>query len=74
MHLKDLKHGVATGNLTGKTDVENDVTLGTGQMDWPAILKTAQKVGVKYYFIEDESSRSENQIPDSLKFLSQVSW
>lgn len=74
MHLKDLRHGVATGDLTGKTDVENDVTLGTGQMDWPAILKAAQKVGVKYYFIEDESSRSEQQIPDSLKFLSQVTW
>ena len=74
MHLKDLQQGVATGSLTGKTDVNNDVTLGTGQMDWPAILKTAQKVGVKYYFIEDESSRSEQQIPDSLEYLSSVTW
>lgn len=74
MHLKDLKKGVATGDLSGKTDVENDVTLGTGQMNWPAILAAAQKVGVKYYFIEDESSASESQIPNSVKFLSSVRW
>jgi sugar phosphate isomerase/epimerase len=74
MHLKDLKKGVATGDLSGKTNVEYDVTLGSGQMDWPAILKAAEGVGVKYYFIEDESSRSETQIPNSLSYLSGVTW
>lgn len=43
MHLKDLKKGVATGSLSGKTDVTNDVTLGSGQMDWPAIFSAAKK-------------------------------
>jgi len=74
MHLKDLKKGVATGALTGKTDVTNDVTLGTGQMNWPAIFKASQKVGVKYYFIEDESPTSVEQIPNSLKFLEQLKF
>lgn len=75
MHLKDLKKGVAVGDkLSGKTDVENDVTLGTGQMNWPAILKAAKKSGVKWYFIEDESSRSVQQIPQSLKFLESVKF
>ena len=69
MHLKDLKKGVATGFLTGKTDVENDVTLGTGQMDWTSIFAAARKNGVQHYFIEDESSTSLEQIPQSLKFL-----
>jgi sugar phosphate isomerase/epimerase len=69
MHLKDLKKGVATGFLTGKTDVENDVVLGTGQMDWTSIFAAARKNGVKHYFIEDESSTSQEQIPQSLKFL-----
>ncbi|WP_395751993.1 sugar phosphate isomerase/epimerase family protein [Prosthecobacter sp.] len=69
MHLKDLKKGVATGFLTGKTDVENDVVLGTGQMDWAAIFAAARKNGIKHYFIEDESSTSQEQIPQSLKFL-----
>lgn len=74
MHMKDLKKGVARGALTGNTDVNNDVPLGTGQLDWPAILKTAKKVGVKYYFIEDESAAAPEQIPQSLRYLEQVSW
>ena len=74
MHLKDLKKGVATGDLTGKTDVANDVPLGTGQMNWPAILKAAKESGVKYYFIEDESPTVVEQVPQTLKFLGQVKF
>jgi sugar phosphate isomerase/epimerase len=74
MHLKDLRKGVATGSLSGHTDVKNDVTLGTGQMDWPKILAAAKRAGVKYYFIEDESPDSLTQIPLSLKFLKQVDF
>lgn len=73
MHLKDLKKDVATGSLAGKTDVTNDVTLGTGQMNWPAILAAARKTAIKYYFIEDESPTSLEQIPRSLEFLKTVS-
>jgi sugar phosphate isomerase/epimerase len=74
IHLKDLKKGVATGSLAGKTDVSNDVALGTGQMNWTAILTAAKKAGVKYYFIEDESPSVEAQVPQSLKFLEQVKF
>lgn len=74
IHLKDLKKGVATGSLSGKTDVTNDVPLGTGQMNWPAILAAAKQAGVKYYFIEDESPTSVEQIPQSLKYLEQVKF
>jgi sugar phosphate isomerase/epimerase len=69
MHLKDLKKGVATGSLSGSTDVTNDVVLGTGQMDWKAIFAAARQHGVKHYFIEDESPTSVDQIPASLTFL-----
>jgi sugar phosphate isomerase/epimerase len=74
MHLKDMRKGTPTGLLTGSSPVTNDVALGTGQLDMPAILKAAQKVGVKWYFIEDESPTSEQQIPVSLKFLEQVKF
>ncbi len=74
VHLKDMKKGTPTGALTGGTDVRNDVALGTGLMDLPAILKAAKKAGVKYYFIEDESPWSEQQIPESLRFLEQVKF
>jgi sugar phosphate isomerase/epimerase len=74
MHLKDMRKGLKTGELTGKTDVTNDVALGTGQMDWPAILKAAKKAGIKWYFIEDESPTAAEQIPQSLKFLESVKF
>ena len=74
MHLKDLKKGVATGSLSGGTDVANDVALGTGQMDWPAILAAAKKAGIKHYFIEDESPTAAEQIPLSKKYLETLKW
>jgi sugar phosphate isomerase/epimerase len=74
MHLKDLKKGIPTGDLTLPKNKDASVALGTGQMDWPAILKEAQKVGVRYYFIEDESSKVEEQLPVTLKYLKTVSW
>ena len=74
LHLKDLKKGVPTGSLAGHTDLTNDVALGTGQVDWPALLDACQKVGVKYYFIEDESPTVVDQIPQSLRFLEQIEF
>lgn len=68
MHLKDLKKGVE-GNHTGHTPLENNVVLGTGQLDMPAILKAAKEVGVEHYFIEDESPRVKKQVPESLAYL-----
>jgi len=74
MHLKDLKKGVATGSRSGNTDVSNNVVLGAGQMDWPAILAASKKAGIKYYFIEDESPIAADQIPQSLKYLEGVKF
>jgi sugar phosphate isomerase/epimerase len=70
-HLKDLRKGIPTGALTGNTDVRNDVTLGTGQVDYPAVFAAAAKTDVKYHFIEDESPTVVTQLPQSLKFLEQ---
>ena len=69
MHLKDMKKGTPTGLLTGSSPESNDVVFGTGRLDLPAILRAAAKVGVKWYFIEDESDVSEQQIPRSLRYL-----
>ncbi|GAB3899674.1 sugar phosphate isomerase/epimerase [Larkinella knui] len=68
MHLKDLKKGVK-GDFTGNTPQENDVILGTGQIDMPMVLKTARKVGIKHYFIEDESNIWSYQLPKSIAYL-----
>lgn len=74
MHLKDLRKGVPTGSLSGSTDVRNDVALGTGQMDFRAIFKAAQRAGVKYYFIEDESPSSVQQLPQSLSYVEHLKF
>ncbi|WP_394343302.1 sugar phosphate isomerase/epimerase family protein [Spirosoma sordidisoli] len=68
MHLKDLRKGV-TGNLSGGTPVENDVALGTGQIDLAAVLKAARKAGVQHYYIEDESPSIKTQVPQSIAYL-----
>ncbi len=69
MHVKDMRRGTPTGLLTGKSDVTNDVAIGAGTLKWPEILKAAQQAGVKWYFIEDESPASIEQIPLSMRFL-----
>ncbi|MEK9740938.1 MAG: sugar phosphate isomerase/epimerase [Flavobacteriaceae bacterium] len=71
LHLKDMDKGVI-GNNTGSEDVETNVVLGTGQVDIKGIVKTARDLGVRYMFIEDESSRVLEQVPQSLKFLKSI--
>jgi len=68
MHLKDMRKGIKK-DLTGGTSQENDVAFGTGQMDIPAILKEAKNIGIKHYFIEDESSNIIEQLPISIAYL-----
>ena len=68
LHLKDSKPGTP-GNLNGHADVESNVILGQGEIDIAGIVKQAKKIGVKHFFIEDESSKSEEQIPQSLSYL-----
>lgn len=71
MHLKDRKPGTP-GNGKGRADVESNVVLGTGDVGIAEIMRQAPKSGVKHYFIEDESSRSEQQVPQSLAFLKKI--
>ncbi len=71
MHVKDLKQGVK-GDFTGVTPPENDVTLGTGQLNLPKILKAARKSAVKYYYIEDENPNAKQQVPLSLSYLKRL--
>jgi sugar phosphate isomerase/epimerase len=68
MHLKDRARGTP-GNQNGHADVETNVVLGTGDVGIEAIMKEAKIAGVKHFFIEDESSRSMEQVPKSIAFL-----
>ncbi len=71
LHLKDRKPGTEN-NQNGTADEESNVVLGQGDVNIAAIMKEAKKIGVKHYFIEDESSRSVQQIPESLSYLHQL--
>lgn len=73
-HLKDMKDGTPVGLLTGKSDNTNDVALGQGRIDYRKVLSAAERAGGKWYFIEDESPTVEQQIPQSLRYLEQVTW
>lgn len=71
MHMKDLKKGVV-GNMSGTTPTENDVALGTGQLDLPAIIKAAKKAGIQYFYLEDESPIYYQQVPKSIAYLNSL--
>ncbi len=68
-HLKDRRIGTE-GNMNGTTDVETNVVLGDGDVNIGPLVKYARSLKtVKYFFLEDESSRSLEQVPRSISFL-----
>jgi sugar phosphate isomerase/epimerase len=71
MHLKDRKLGTP-GSNNGRADVESNVTLGEGDVGIAAIVREARRLKIPYLFIEDESSRSMEQVPISLAFIKGV--
>jgi sugar phosphate isomerase/epimerase len=72
VHLKDIRRGTPTGIPTGEAPDEASVALGTGMIDWPAVLKAAVAARVKWYFIEDEHPDAVKQIPQSIDYLRRV--
>lgn len=68
LHLKDRKHGTPD-SIDGTAPDETNVVLGTGDVDIAAVMETAAAIGVRHYFIEDESPDALTQIPQSLEYL-----
>lgn len=68
MHLKDLKEGVE-GDYSGSAPAGYDVQLGTGQVDFPALLRAAQHSAIEYFYIEDESDEVEERVPESREYI-----
>jgi sugar phosphate isomerase/epimerase len=74
MHLKDRLKGMPDSN-NGRADVEKaNVVLGTGDVNIEAIVKAGHKAGIKHYFIEDESSRQWDQVPQSAAYLKTIKF
>jgi sugar phosphate isomerase/epimerase len=68
LHLKDRKIGTSDTD-NGHGDLESNVVLGSGDVGIAEIMKEAKRLGIKHYFIEDESSNAEIQLPKSLAYL-----
>lgn len=69
LHLKDQKKGFPVEAGKGTAPAEADVPVGTGQIDFPALLRAAVKADVSLYFVEDESTDPLAHIPQSVRFL-----
>ncbi|HEY5227253.1 MAG TPA: sugar phosphate isomerase/epimerase [Opitutaceae bacterium] len=68
-HLKDVRIGAATGGSAGRAPIGDFVTIGTGQINWRAVLAEGRKIGIEYSFIEDESSDPVANVPPSVRYL-----
>ncbi len=68
-HLKDMKKGTAYTPPVASLPDDTNVVLGTGSLDFPAILKASEKAGVEIHFLEDEHPESIAQLPHSLTYL-----
>jgi len=71
LHLKDRKPGTP-GSSDGTGDKQSNVVLGKGDIDVAGIIRHAKKTGTDYLLIEDESSRSVAQIPQSVYFIQSI--
>jgi sugar phosphate isomerase/epimerase len=68
-HIKDMRKGAPTGLYDGHAPASDNVIVGQGVMDWPAILAEGAKDGVTYNFIEDETADPVGNIPPSITYL-----
>ncbi len=52
LHLKDM---MRLPRFDEKNGYQMNIEVGSGNLDWPRILKAAEKAGVKYYVVEMDS-------------------
>jgi len=69
LHVKDIRKGAPTGFHTGRAPDTDNVAVGTGAVDWKAVIGTAEKTGVTYYIIEDETPAPLDNVPVSFAYL-----
>lgn len=73
LHLKDMKKGTLRDH-TGLTPNENNVVIGTGEIDFEGILKKANELGITHMFLEDESANPLVQIPKSITYIKGLTY
>lgn len=74
MHIKDMKPGVPRGSLAGGIPAEQQAAIGEGQVNWGALMQAAQRDGMAYYYIEDETPDPVNNVPKSISYLERLRY
>ena len=74
LHIKDMLKDFERGTHTGSSPALAKVEVGAGQINWREVLSAAQKIGVKHYFVEDETMFPLRSIPESLKYLRRLKF
>jgi sugar phosphate isomerase/epimerase len=69
LHVKDMKKGLTFEPGSSGAPGETNVPVGTGQIDWPGVLRATEAGSPVVYFIEDESPNPVPQIRETLKYL-----
>ena len=62
LHMKDLKKGSQTKVYNFNIPEDSYVELGTGMLDYKAILNEARKAGIQYAIIDQDSTQMEDKI------------
>lgn len=75
MHLKDMKQGFARGAQTGSANPDSaEVPVGTGQIDYRAVLRAAKEAGVTQFYLEDETAQPFTTVPVSTRWLQTMKY
>jgi sugar phosphate isomerase/epimerase len=72
LHLKDKQKGAPTAFEEAKVPPTTFVSVGSGGVDFPAILAAAPAAGVQHYFVEQDhavGSTPLDAIAASFKYL-----
>lgn len=72
LHVKDMAKGTAVGDHSGGAPDNTNVPLGTGMIDYRAVLRAARDSGTKLFYIEDESEKVVEQVPQTLEYLGRL--
>jgi sugar phosphate isomerase/epimerase len=75
LHVKDMAQSVTPAPLDGSNWVglgdEAFAVVGEGKLDWPKLFEAARNASVRWYIIEDETTRPFENVAASLAYLRQ---
>ncbi len=68
LHLKDIRKDVV-GDNSGDYREKDQTPMGQGKINWSEVFQAAQKEGIQWYILEDETTPVWQNVQQSLKYL-----